>query len=178
MVGLLCVSLPFAKTIGFLVYLVAALSDWLDGYIARRCDLVSTFGRFMDALTDKIFMIGLFISILVLGIMPQWTLFFVLIIMGREFFITGLRLVASSRGIVLGAERIGKIKTVMQTVTVGIFLLNQMMCSDWPFLPYWLDNFVYILALVSFVIAFILTVISGAYYIHRYRDLFDDREEK
>ncbi|UPA28667.1 MAG: CDP-diacylglycerol--glycerol-3-phosphate 3-phosphatidyltransferase [Verrucomicrobiota bacterium] len=177
-VGLLCVPIPFAKTIGFFVYLVAALSDWLDGYIARRCDIVSTFGRFMDALTDKIFMIGLFISILVLGVMPRWTLFFVLVIMGREFFITGLRLVASSRGIVLGAERIGKIKTVMQTVTVGLFLSSQMIRSDLPFFPHWFERMIYGAALITFGVAFILTVLSGGYYIHRYRDLFDDRDSK
>ncbi|MDR2372431.1 MAG: CDP-diacylglycerol--glycerol-3-phosphate 3-phosphatidyltransferase [Puniceicoccales bacterium] len=177
-VALMYFRIPFGSTLCFFVYLLAALSDWLDGYLARRCDMASTFGKFMDALTDKIFMIGLFVSILVMGILPRWTLFFVLIIIGREFLVTGVRLVASSRGIVLVAERTGKIKAVMQVVTIGFFILWRMIQQDLPFFPDWFGELIYEIALILFWVSTYLTISSGCYYIGRYRYLFDDPGEK
>jgi CDP-diacylglycerol--glycerol-3-phosphate 3-phosphatidyltransferase len=176
-VGLMYLKIPFSATLCFLFYLIAALSDWLDGYLARRCDIVSTFGKFMDALADKIFMIGLFVSILVLGILPSWGLFFVLLIIGREFLVTGLRLVASSRGIVLVAEQAGKMKTVLQIVTVGLFILWRAIVRDLTFFPAWFAQFVYETALILFWISTYLTISSGYYYITRYKYLFDEQPE-
>jgi CDP-diacylglycerol--glycerol-3-phosphate 3-phosphatidyltransferase len=176
-VGLMYFHFPFAHTLCFLVYLIAALSDWLDGYLARRCDMVSTFGKFMDALMDKIFMIGLFVSILVLGILPRWALFFVLIIIGREFLVTGLRLVASSRGIILVAERTGKIKTVMQIVTIGFFILWQTIVQDLTFFPRWIGDFIHGVALILFWISTYMTVASGYYYVQNYKYLFSEPKE-
>jgi CDP-diacylglycerol--glycerol-3-phosphate 3-phosphatidyltransferase len=177
-VALMYFQIPFGATLCFLMYLLAALSDWLDGYLARRCDMVSTFGKFMDALTDKIFMIGLFVSILVMGILPRWALFFVLIIIGREFLVTGVRLVASSRGVVLVAERTGKVKAVMQVVTIGFFILWRMICQDLTFFPDWFGELIYEIALILFWISTYLTISSGCYYIRRYQYLFDDPGEK
>jgi CDP-diacylglycerol--glycerol-3-phosphate 3-phosphatidyltransferase len=176
-VALMYFPVPLGSTLCFLAYLLAALSDWLDGYLARRCDIVSTFGKFMDALTDKIFMIGLFVSILVFGILPQWALFFVLVIIGREFLVTGVRLVASSRGVVLVAERAGKVKAVMQVVTIGFFILWLAIRRDLTFLPDWFGQLVYGIALILFCISTYLTVSSGYYYIKRYRYLFDELDE-
>jgi CDP-diacylglycerol--glycerol-3-phosphate 3-phosphatidyltransferase len=170
--------IPYGATLCFLVYLLAALSDWLDGYLARRCGMVSTFGKFMDALTDKIFMIGLFVSILVLKLLPRWALFLVLIILGREFLVTGLRLVASSRGIVLIAEHAGKVKTVMQIVTIGFFILWRMIVRDLTFLPKWFGDSIYIIALTLLWISTYLTISSGYYYVRRYKYLFDEQREE
>ena len=177
-VGLMYADVPLGATICFITYVVAALSDWLDGYIARRCDLVSTFGKFMDAMTDKIFMVGLFVSILAVGLLPKWTLFFVLLIIGREFLVTGMRLVASSRGIVLAAEHAGKVKTVMQIVAIGFFLLYRMVVVDMTFLPSWFGKCMYSIAMILFFIAVYLTITSGYGYIHHYRYLFDDDQEE
>lgn len=171
--GLLYIRVPFGTTFCFFVYLVAALSDWLDGYLARRCDMVSTFGKFMDALADKVFMVGLFVTILALGILPRWTLFFVLIIIGREFLVTGLRLVASSRGLVLAAEHEGKIKTVLQIVTVGFFILWQAVVVDLVFLPKWVGVSLFYVAMILLFAAVYRTVTSGWHYIKRYRYLFE-----
>jgi CDP-diacylglycerol--glycerol-3-phosphate 3-phosphatidyltransferase len=172
-VALMYFRIPFGATLCFLVYLVAALSDWLDGYLARRCDLVSTFGKFMDALTDKIFMIGLFVAILVMGLLPRWALFLVLLIIGREFLVTGLRLVASSHSIVIVAERAGKIKTVMQIIAIGFFILWRMITQDLTFLPVWFGQLIYGIALFLFLISTYLTISSGCYYFRRYYYLFD-----
>lgn len=175
-VGLMYLDVPFSTTACFLVYLVAALSDWLDGYLARRCGVVSAFGKFMDALADKIFMIGLFVAILVFGILPRWALFLVLVIIGREFLVTGVRLVASSRGIVLAAERAGKVKTVMQIVMVGFFILWRAVVKDLTFLPVYVGQVIYGIAIFLFLVSTYLTITSGYYYVKRYRFLFDGRE--
>lgn len=177
-VGLMYFRIPFGSTLCFLVYLLAALSDWLDGYLARRCDIVSTFGKFMDALADKVFMVGLFVAILVLGILPQWTLFFVLLIIGREFLVTGVRLVASNRGIILAAEQIGKVKTVMQIVTIGFFILWRAVVEDLTFFPKWLGIFIYGSAMILFLITTYLTLSSGYHYIRQNKHLFDDQWEE
>jgi CDP-diacylglycerol--glycerol-3-phosphate 3-phosphatidyltransferase len=177
-VGLMYFRIPFGSTLCFLVYLLAALSDWLDGYLARRCDIVSTFGKFMDALADKIFMVGLFVAILVLGILPQWALFFVLLIIGREFLVTGVRLVALSRGIILVAEQIGKVKTVMQIVSIGFFILWRAVVEDLTFFPKWFGPLIHEIALILFWISTYLTISSGYYYVRRYQYLFDDQGER
>jgi CDP-diacylglycerol--glycerol-3-phosphate 3-phosphatidyltransferase len=177
-VGLMYFRIPFGSTLCFLVYLLAALSDWLDGYLARRCDIVSTFGKFIDALADKVFMVGLFVAILVLGILPQWTLFFVLLIIGREFLVTGVRLVASNRGIILAAEQIGKVKTVMQIVTIGFFILWRAVVEDLTFFPKWLGIFIYGSAMILFLITTYLTLSSGYHYIRQNKHLFDDQWEE
>jgi CDP-diacylglycerol--glycerol-3-phosphate 3-phosphatidyltransferase len=177
-VGLMYFRIPFGSTLCFLVYLLAVLSDWLDGYLARRCDIVSTFGKFMDALADKIFMVGLFVTILVFGILPKWTLFFVLLIIGREFLVTGVRLVASSRGIILAAEQIGKVKTVMQIVTIGFFMLWRAVVEDLTFFPKWLGIFIHSSAMILFLITTYLTLSSGYHYIRQYKHLFDDQVEE
>ena len=95
-----------ASSGAFILFILGALTDWADGYVARQQGLVSNFGKLMDALTDKVFMVGLFIALLVLGVLPQvWALPLLLLILSREFLITGLRLVAASSGVVLGSSR-------------------------------------------------------------------------
>lgn len=181
-VGLLCVDGFGADLAAFIIFVLAALSDWLDGYIARKVGAVSNFGKLMDALTDKIIMVGLFVALLGLKwnlpeadgtivketILPQYCIFFVIIIICREFLITGLRLVAASGGLVLAAERAGKLKTALQMVSVSLLLFARCLVSapdgcvpaDYAF---WARE----LGLWSFYGAVILTVYSGTGYIIR-----------
>lgn len=139
-VGLLCIGGFAADVSAFVVFLIAAVSDWLDGYIARKVGAVSNFGKLMDALTDKIIMVGMFVSLLGLKwsvpasetqetLLPQFCVFFVIIIICREFLITGLRLVAASNGLVLAAERAGKLKTALQMISVSLLLLARALAS-------------------------------------------------
>jgi CDP-diacylglycerol--glycerol-3-phosphate 3-phosphatidyltransferase len=174
-VGLMYCQIPLGATFCFLFYLTAAWSDWLDGYLARRCNMVSTFGKFMDALTDKIFMIGLFMALLVFGLLPHWSLFLILNIMAREFLVTGVRLIASSRGVVLVAKRTGKLKAALQVITIGFFLLRHMIVRDFTFLPQWVGSFIYNVALTLLWISTYLTISSGCYYMYRYRFLFEEQ---
>jgi CDP-diacylglycerol--glycerol-3-phosphate 3-phosphatidyltransferase len=173
-VVLLYIDVRFASTVSLFVFIFASWTDWLDGYLARRCDMVSNFGKFMDALMDKVFMVGLFVSILALGMLPRWSLFFVLLVIGREFLVTGLRLIASANGIVIAAERLGKIKTVIQIVSVGVMIIWKALSRDWAsMVPRLVIDFFYYAGLILFLIAAILTLISGLFYITKYKDIFN-----
>jgi CDP-diacylglycerol--glycerol-3-phosphate 3-phosphatidyltransferase len=173
-VALLYIDVRFTSTVSLFVFIFASWTDWLDGYLARRCGMVSNFGKFMDALMDKIFMVGLFVSMLALNILPRWTLFLVLLVIGREFLVTGLRLIASSDGIVIAANRLGKIKTVIQIVSVGVLIIWKALASDWALaIPKLVMDFFYYSGLILFLIATALTLISGISYLTKYKNVFN-----
>ncbi len=101
------------------LFLLASLTDYLDGEIARRWNLITDFGKLMDPLADKVLTASAFICLIPYQAIPAWA---VITIISREFLITGLRLLASSKGIVLPAEKLGKHKTAWQMVTILYFL--------------------------------------------------------
>jgi CDP-diacylglycerol--glycerol-3-phosphate 3-phosphatidyltransferase len=121
--ALLVVSLsaqyPAHSAIALLVFLVASLTDYLDGVIARKWNLITDFGKLMDPLADKVLTASAFICLIPYGALPAWV---VIIIISREFLITGLRLLASSKGVILPAEKLGKHKTAWQMITIVFFL--------------------------------------------------------
>ena len=119
-VAALTVRCPFSFTLSLVLFIVAGITDYVDGEIARRWSLVTDFGRLMDPLVDKIMMAAGFICLVPLGDIPAWV---ATVIVGREFLITGLRLLALSKGRVLSAESLGKHKTAWQIITVVFFLL-------------------------------------------------------
>lgn len=166
---------PFhgASTVAFVLFVIGALTDWADGYYARKQGLVSNFGKLMDALTDKVFMVGLFISLLAAAVLPPWTLPLLLLILSREFLITGLRLVAASSGIVLGAEKSGKHKTVSQIVSAILLLLAIAVRKDFSeLIPEVVGDVLHWGGLAFFVIATLLTVTSGTKYMVKYWSIF------
>jgi CDP-diacylglycerol--glycerol-3-phosphate 3-phosphatidyltransferase len=176
-VFLLYIPIRYCATLGFLIFVLAALTDWYDGYLARRYGIVSAFGKLMDALSDKILMIGLWITILALKIIPQWTLFFILLIVAREFVITGLRLIASVKSVVLAAEKLGKIKTIAQIFSTGFFILWYAMVHDGQdVIPNFVCEWVYGLGMLLFVSSTYLTVDSGVRYLIKYRHLLLQEE--
>lgn len=165
----------WCTSIAFVLFLAGALTDWLDGYLARKYNAVTNFGKLIDALTDKIMVVGLFVTLLALEVLPSWSIFFVLLIIGREFLITGLRLVAASRGMVLGAEKAGKLKTVMQISSIGILILGYAMELDFvhfSWFPSWMVDFMYILGLCLFLIATYFTVMSAVHYMTKHWNIF------
>ncbi|MEO0510507.1 MAG: CDP-diacylglycerol--glycerol-3-phosphate 3-phosphatidyltransferase [Verrucomicrobiota bacterium] len=176
-VGLLYLPFTGASTLAFILFVLGALTDWADGYVARKQGLVSNFGKLMDALTDKVFMVGLFISLLVADILPPWVLPLLLLILSREFLITGLRLVAASSGIVLAAEKSGKHKTVSQIVSAVLLLMAIAVRKDFlDVLPVWIGDSLHIGGLIFFVIATVLTVSSGTQYMVKYWSVFIGEE--
>jgi CDP-diacylglycerol--glycerol-3-phosphate 3-phosphatidyltransferase len=116
----LSTDLPFRFTIALFLFLLAGLTDYADGEIARRFHMETDFGRLMDPLVDKIMMAAAFICLVPLRAIPAWA---ATVIVSREFLITGLRLLAASKGRVLSAEKLGKHKTAWQIVTAIFFLL-------------------------------------------------------
>ena len=119
-VAALSLQFPGAKLLAVGLFIAASVTDYADGYIARKFKLITDFGRLMDPLVDKIMTMSAFVCLVALGSVPAWA---VIVILSREFLITGLRLVAVTRGKVLPAERLGKLKTVCQIVTILYFLI-------------------------------------------------------
>lgn len=169
---------PFegAATAALVLFLIAALTDWADGYVARRFNLITDFGKLMDALADKVLMVGMFVVLLTQpGLLPWWSIFCVLIIIGREFLITGLRLVAATKGMVIAAERGGKWKTVFQIVAVAFLMLAHALLQDFEVMP---EEILYRICdgigVVLFIIATVLTFLSGYTYMSKYRHVFTE----
>ena len=111
----------WTKWVALGIFIVAAITDTLDGQIARRCHLVTNFGKFMDPLADKLLVCSAMICMIELGRLPAW---FVIIIIGREFIISGFRLIAAENGIVIAANYWGKFKTVSQMIMIILLILH------------------------------------------------------
>ncbi|MEM0965931.1 MAG: CDP-diacylglycerol--glycerol-3-phosphate 3-phosphatidyltransferase [Verrucomicrobiota bacterium] len=167
-----CLFLPTpGPTFAFVLFLVAAITDWADGWLARKMNEISDFGKLMDSLADKILMVGMLVVLVSIDLLPPWTLFLVLLIITRELWITGLRLVAAARGIVLAAERLGKYKTVFQIVSIALLLLARAVSMDFSGGESAVANFVHSAGVICFILATALTVVSGAVYLWNYRGL-------
>ena len=106
-------EIPYHEIIAGVIFIIAALSDLVDGKIARRFNLVTNFGKFMDPLADKLLVQSALLCFVANGLLPAWI---AIVIMSREFIISGFRIVAADKGIVIAAGYLGKLKTVFQMV--------------------------------------------------------------
>lgn len=163
--GILALLLMLEQTrsmafFSWLIFSLAACSDWVDGYFARRYDSVTALGKLMDPLADKILVTTALIMLIPLDRLPAWV---ALVILSREILITGLRGVASAEGVVVAASGLGKIKSIVQYIGLGtlIFPLGVL-----P-VPY-----LHQIGLIIVYIALILTVWSGADYFYKLRKVF------
>jgi CDP-diacylglycerol--glycerol-3-phosphate 3-phosphatidyltransferase len=110
------------ELVGAAIFAVAALTDWLDGYLARRRDQVTTFGQLMDPLADKLLIMAALLSLVQMELAPAWM---VAIILGRELGVTVLRSVAFSRGVTLSASPLGKVKMLSQVIAILLLILGR-----------------------------------------------------
>jgi len=110
-----------ANFIAAVIFAAASLTDWLDGYLARRMGVETTFGKFLDPLADKLLIVTSLIMLIPMGRVPAWM---AALIIGREITVTGLRAMASANGIVIAAGRLGKYKTVLQIVSVTALMVH------------------------------------------------------
>jgi len=148
-----------------LLFAIASITDWLDGYLARRMEIVTVLGKFLDPIADKLLVMAALIMILPYERVPAWM---VLVILGREIIITGLRGIASSEGIVIAASRLGKYKTIFQLVAILGLLLHYdyywFFGIDNPYLYVNMHN----VGIFFLWIATIITIWSGIDYLARF----------
>lgn len=151
--------IPFNNVVACVIFCVASITDFLDGYLARRDGLVTNFGKFMDPLADKLLVGAALICLIESGQLPAWA---VVIIISREFIISGFRLIASDNGVVIAASYWGKFKTVTQMAMVILMLLN-------------LPGAVFaVITRVVMWAAIILTVVSLVDYVIKNKDVLKD----
>lgn len=167
--------MPFHETVSLVLFIAAGVSDFLDGEIARRRRLITNFGILMDPLADKIMVCTAFIAFVGVGWLSAWM---AVVVVARELAITGLRLLAASKTVVLAAERYGKHKTISQIVAIiAIFVLHSYeqwgalgrAVFGWPILD---QPWVWWFAELSKWLAVILTFVSGWLYLWKNRALY------
>ena len=158
--------LDYRITIATLFFLIASLTDFLDGYIARKLNLVTDFGKLMDPLVDKILTSAVFIILSKEEMIPPWI---TITIISREFLVTGLRLLASNEGKVLSADSLGKWKTTSQIIVACYFLT--ILGSNEPILKYLEFINQPMLGDLLIIICTTITIISGWSYLSKNREL-------
>lgn len=131
------------------IFIVASLTDLLDGKIARKYNLVTNFGKFMDPLADKLLVCSALICMIELGQLPAWM---VLIIIAREFIISGFRLVASDNGVVIAASYWGKWKTTFQMISVVLLIFNFEALSMLTTATVWIALVLTVISLVDYIV--------------------------
>jgi CDP-diacylglycerol--glycerol-3-phosphate 3-phosphatidyltransferase len=156
-----------AKFVALAVFLIASLTDYYDGLIARKKGIITDFGRLMDPIADKILVLGGFLAFVEMKIIPAWV---VMVIIARELLITGIRILALSKKKVLSAEMAGKHKTVSQIVAVVsilVFLIIRDSGFTFRYIDYY-KSIIYVLMLITVA----MTLASGISYTIRNRDVF------
>ncbi len=165
-VGLPGITMEAKCVIAAGIFILISCTDWIDGYLARSRGEVTDFGKFMDPLADKILVTAALIALVELAVLPGWP---VLIILAREFIVSGIRMVAASKGTVIAASWYGKAKTVFQIIAIVLFLLKDSLTFTTAAGAF--TNPMSVLSWTVMVIALILTVMSMLDYLVKARHL-------
>ena len=153
--------IPYGKLVATALFIIASITDKLDGYIARSRNQVTNFGKFMDPLADKLLVCAAMICLIDTGELPSWI---VIIIISREFIISGFRLVAADNGVVIAASYWGKFKTTFQMLMIIVLILN------FP------GRFFEILGIILTWVALILTIVSLCDYLIKNKDVLKEQK--
>ncbi|WP_226087387.1 CDP-diacylglycerol--glycerol-3-phosphate 3-phosphatidyltransferase [Mesobacillus sp. S13] len=160
-ISLLGTTMPVTHLVGALIYIFASVTDWVDGYLARKHNLVTNLGKFLDPLADKLLVSSALIILVELGFAPGWI---VIIIISREFAVTGLRLLLAGGGEVVAAKMPGKIKMWAQTVVISALLLHNIIFEAFS-IPF---------ADIALWVAMFFTIWSGWDYFAKNKQVFSN----
>lgn len=161
---ILYLDIPYNMEIAGAVFTFASLTDALDGHIARSRNMITSFGKFVDPLADKVLVSAALIALVELGKVPAWIVVFII---AREFTITGFRTIAVAEGITIAASSLGKIKTITQLIAITLLLFN-----NFPF------SFINIpMDMIMIYICLFFTILSGVDYIYKNKKVlsFDNK---
>ena len=181
--------IPFGRLVAFLLFVIAACTDFLDGMIARKRNLVTDLGKLLDPIADKCLMMATLLLVIawpvadglpivssnpnyvgVIGIVGG------IVILAREFIVSALRMIAASKGIVLKADQIGRVKTTFQDITFGGYLFYAFLVTEFALSK--TLNAVFGLGLLAlFAVSIILTVVSGIGYLVKNKSVFNDKAD-
>jgi CDP-diacylglycerol--glycerol-3-phosphate 3-phosphatidyltransferase len=153
LVGVVAWLSDWREIVGVVIFLVAASTDWLDGFLARRRGQVTTLGQLLDPIADKLLTVSAFISLVELRFAPAWM---IVVIVGREFMVSGMRSIAATRGTVIPASPWGKFKTASQVLAISLLILTRTL-DRWGFL-----------GVVALWLVMLLALVSAADYFHRF----------
>lgn len=155
--------------IAFILFILASLTDMLDGQIARKKNLITNFGKIMDPLADKVLVYSAFCLFVADGTVAAWML---IVILAREFIVAGVRTVAASEGIVIAADMAGKIKTVLQMIAVPLLIIFKYLENNANETS--LPGVIHILGDVFLWASIVMTIYSGAMYIIKNKSVFKE----
>ncbi len=151
------------------LFLIASLTDFLDGYLARKNHMVTTFGKFLDPIADKLLVLTAMIMLVEVGRIPAWI---PIIIAAREFIVSGIRMLAAGEGNVIAASMLGKIKTVSQMVAITLAWLGSAQFMAFAFQPLQGISFIWnLLMSLAMIVAVIATIWSGVDYFIKSKDI-------
>ncbi len=149
------------ELVGAAIFAVASLTDWLDGYLARRRHQVTALGQMMDPIADKLLVLAAFISLVQMGLAPAWM---VAIIIGREFAVTGLRSIAYTRGVTIPASSLGKFKMAAQVVAILMLILGRDHLQQF-----------FVLGQIALWVVMLVALVSGIDYYRRFNHLLNPK---
>lgn len=182
---LVILNQPWAFLVATVIFFLASMTDYFDGYLARRYQVVSNLGIFLDLTADKVFVSAILIAFVQIGLVPAWI---VVIIVAREFLVTGLRSMAAAKGTVIPAGKWGKQKTFITLVAIGgILLAKGLGANHLSLFPLMLNfnstmlnvgDYLLLIADALMVLAVIWTIISGAEYIRGAWPLLIEKPDK
>lgn len=165
-------DIPYGTVIATLVFVTAALTDKLDGYIARSRNQITKFGKFVDPLADKLLVTAALISLVEFHVIPGWA---AAIIIAREFAVSGLRTLAASDGVIIAASKWGQVKTVIQIIAIIIALIKVNITAQTEIAVYfakdsYIADFVNLTTIPILYIAVIITIVSGYDYFKKNKE--------
>lgn len=171
-------NIPYASVIALVIFIIASVTDKLDGHIARSRNMITNFGKFMDPLADKLLVVSALIGLMNYDLVPGWI---VIVIIAREFAVSGLRMIAASEGLVIAAGWWGKVKTVTQMAAIMSLLTKLIVDTYVPLSTYVYNNsilnaiFVYAVPALLYISA-IATIVSGVEYFIKNKNVINVNE--